>query len=114
VNLESGPWPFGGETFDAIVVVHYLHRALFLPLLHALAADGVFLYETFAEGNEAYGRPTNPDFLLQEGELLERVRERLAVVAFEQGRVAIGDGFAVVQRIAAVGRARRWPPPLSP
>lgn len=112
VDLERGPWPFAGETFDAIVVVHYLHRPLFAPLLDALAGDGLFLYETFAAGNEAYGRPTNPDFLLHEGELLERVRERLLVVAFEQGRVAIGDGFAVVQRVAAVGRARRWPPPL--
>lgn len=112
VDLEGGPWPFAGETFDAIVVVHYLHRPLFAPMLDALAADGVLLYETFAAGNEAYGRPTNPDFLLNEGELAERVRERLAIVAFEQGRVAIGDGLGVVQRIAAVGRARRWPPPL--
>lgn len=112
VDLEGGVWPFAGDTFDAIVVVHYLHRPLFAPLLDALAADGLFLYETFAAGNEAYGRPTNPDFLLHEGELLERLRERLLVVAFEQGRVAIGDGYAVVQRVAAVGRARRWPPPL--
>ena len=111
-DLEAGPWPFAGETFDAIVVVHYLHRPLFARLLDALATDGVLLYETFASGNEAYGRPTNPDFLLSEGELLERVRERLAVVAFEQGRMPIGDGLAVVQRIAAVGRDRRWPPQL--
>jgi SAM-dependent methyltransferase len=113
-DLEAGAWPFAAaETFDAIVVVHYLHRPLFAVLLDALAGDGVLLYETFAVGNEAYGRPTNPDFLLHEGELLERVRERLVVVAFEQGRVEIGDGRAVVQRIAAIGRARRWPPPLT-
>ncbi|MEO5763942.1 MAG: class I SAM-dependent methyltransferase [Casimicrobiaceae bacterium] len=111
-DLQGGAWPFAGESFDAIVVVHYLHRPLFSPMLDALALDGVFVCETFAAGNEAYGRPTNPDFLLQEGELLERVRERLVVVAFEQGRVKLGEGFAVVQRIAAVGRARRWPPPL--
>jgi SAM-dependent methyltransferase len=112
-DLEAAPWPFAGETFDAIVVVHYLHRGLFAPLLGSLARDGVLLYETFADGNEAYGRPTNPDFLLHEGELLERVRERLTVVAFEQGRVTIGDGHAVVQRIVAVGPMRRWPPSLS-
>ncbi len=113
-DLESQPWPFAGETFDAVVVVHYLHRPLFVPMLDALAADGVFLYETFADGNEAYGRPTNPDFLLREGELVARVGERLVVVAFEQGRIALGDGAAVVQRIAAVGRTRRWPLPLEP
>jgi SAM-dependent methyltransferase len=111
-DLETGVWPLGGETFDAVVVVHYLYRALFPRLLAAVAADGVLLYETFATGNEAFGRPTNPDFLLQPGELLAVVGDRLTVVAFEQGRVEVGDGAAVVQRIAAVGPRRTWPPPL--
>jgi len=110
-DLESGTWPLAGERFDAIVVIHYLHRPLFAPLLAALAEDGVLLYETFATGNEAYGKPSNPDFLLAPGELLERVRESLTVVAFEQGRVA-GESPAVLQRLAAVGPARRWPPEL--
>jgi SAM-dependent methyltransferase len=111
-DLETGTWPLAGETFDAVVVVHYLHRALFPHLVAALAADGVFLYETFAAGNEAYGRPTNPDFLLRPGELLAVVGDRLTVVAFEQGRIEMGDGPAVVQRIAAVGPRRTWPPSL--
>ena len=68
----------------------------------------------FAIGNEAFGRPTNPEFLLRERELLDVVRERLTVVAFEQGLWRWIDKPAVVQRIAAVGRAYRWPPPLSP
>ena len=113
-DLEGDAWPLDGETFDAIVVVHYLHRPRLPALLAALAPDGAFLYETFATGNAAYGRPSNPDFLLEPGELLARVRDRLVVVAFEQGRVPMGDGLAVVQRIAAVGRARPWPPALAP
>ena len=40
-DLEAHPWPFEGEKFDAIVVTHYLHRALFPNLLRALADDGV-------------------------------------------------------------------------
>jgi len=112
-DLETGAWPLAGRTFDAIVVVHYLHRALFPQLLAALADDGVFLYETFAAGNESFGRPTNPDFLLQPGELLAAVAGRLTVVAFEQGLVALADGHAVVQRIAAVGQRRPWSPPLA-
>ncbi len=87
VDLETGPWPFAGERFDAIVAVRYLHRALFPHLLAALADDGVVLYETFAAGNESYGRPANPAFLLAPGELLEFARDRLTVVAFEQGLV---------------------------
>jgi SAM-dependent methyltransferase len=71
VDLETGGWPFATERFDAIVAVRYLHRSLFPHLLASLATDGVVLYETFAAGNAAYGKPSNPDFLLAPGELLE-------------------------------------------
>jgi SAM-dependent methyltransferase len=112
LDLETGSWPLVHETFDAVVVVNYLHRALLPHLLASLAPDGTLLYETFAAGNEAYGRPSKPDFLLQPGELLETVRGRLTVVAFEQGVSPNRDRPAVVERIAAVGRACAWPPPL--
>jgi SAM-dependent methyltransferase len=110
-DLEQGSWPFAGETFDAIVVVHYLHRALFPRLIDALAGDGVLLYETFAHGNAVYGKPSNAAFLLEPGELLDVARERLVVVAFEQGRID-GEHPAVMQRLVAVGRRRPWPPLL--
>ena len=113
VDLETGAWPFAAERFDAIVAVHYLHRALFPHLLLSLSGDGVLLYETFAAGNAAYGKPSNPDFLLAPGELLELAREKLNVIAFEQG-VVDGESPAVIERIAAVGLGRRWPPPLPP
>jgi SAM-dependent methyltransferase len=110
-DLEAGPWPFAQDVFDAIVVVNYLHRPLLPRLLDALATDGVLLYETFAVGNERFGRPSNPAFLLREEELLDLVRGRLTIVAFEQGRVD-AERIAVLQRLAAVGRARAWPPAL--
>jgi SAM-dependent methyltransferase len=110
-DLEAGDWPLTGQRFDAIVVANYLHRPLFPRLFDALADDGAWLYETFAAGNEVYGRPSNPRFLLAAGELLALVQERLTVIAFEQGSVG-GGHPAVVQRIAAVGRARRWPSKL--
>jgi SAM-dependent methyltransferase len=112
LDLEAGGQPLAGETFGAIVVTNYLHRPLFPGLIAALAADGVLLYETFARGNEAYGRPSNPDFLLAPGELIDLASRGLTVVAFEQGFVPAGTGGAVVERLAAVGRARRWPPAL--
>lgn len=111
-DLERDPWPFGGETFDAVIVTNYLHRPLFPHLLRSLSGDGTMLYETFARGNETYGKPSNPDFLLADAELLHAFGDALIVVAFEQGLVD-ADRPAVVQRLAAVGRARRWPPPLS-
>ncbi len=104
MDLETPAWPLAGERFDAIVVNHYLHRPSFGAMLDALSDAGTLVYETFAVGNEAYGRPSNPAFLLERGELLERVRGRLAVVAFEEGIADRGGGtLAVVQRIAAVG-----------
>ena len=112
-DLEGDEWPFVGASFDAIVVTNYLHRPRLTHLVDALAPDGVLLYETFAVGNEAFGRPSNPAFLLRENELFDALRERLTIVAFEQGAVVEPARAAVVQRIAAVGRSRTWPPPLA-
>jgi SAM-dependent methyltransferase len=100
-DLEGGPWPFAPASFDAVVVANYLHRPLFGPMLDALRPGGILLYETFMVGNERFGRPSNPDFLLQPSELLEVVRGRLEVVAFEQGEAAVPRA-AVVQRICAL------------
>lgn len=113
IDLEASDWPFAGERFDAIVVTNYLHRPALPEIVAAVADDGALLYETFARGNEAYGRPSNPDFLLEPGELLTLVAPRLTVVEFAQGLVVAGERPAVVQRIAAVGRTRPWPPPLA-
>jgi SAM-dependent methyltransferase len=100
VDLEDGsPWPLAERRFDAIVVTNYLHRPLFPQLLAALAEGGLLIYETFARGNEAYGRPRNPDFLLERDELLELTRG-LYVLAFEQGIVRVPRP-AAVQRICA-------------
>ncbi|MGQ0524880.1 MAG: class I SAM-dependent methyltransferase [Betaproteobacteria bacterium] len=100
-DLENGPWPYAGQAFAGIVVVNYLHRPLFPHLLGALAAGGALIYETFAAGNERYGRPGNPDFLLQPGELLDAVRGALRVVAYEDCYVA-DPRPAMIQRICAV------------
>jgi len=52
-----------------VVVVHYLHRALFPALKNALRPGGLLVYETFTRAQAQRGRPTNPDFLLEPGEL---------------------------------------------
>lgn len=108
IDLESGAdWPLGG--YDGIVITNYLHRPLYPVLAGALAPEGVLIYETFAVGNERFGRPSNPEFLLRPGELLD-VFATLTVMAFEQGEVA-EPRPAVIQRIAAVsGPLGRLPP----
>jgi SAM-dependent methyltransferase len=100
-DLEGARWPFDGRRFDAIVVTNYLYRPRLPALLDALADGGVLIYETFMRGNERFGRPSNPDFLLAPGELLERVRSAFSVVVFEQGEVD-HPRPAVVQRICAI------------
>jgi SAM-dependent methyltransferase len=111
-DLENGsPWPLAGRQFAGIIVTNYLHRPLFPVIIDALAEDGALVFETFALGNEAFGKPSNPDFLLRPGELLEIVRERLRVVAFEEGKISVPRP-AVVQRICAVRSSERSPVPV--
>jgi SAM-dependent methyltransferase len=102
-DLEGGPWPYYGCAFDAIVVTNYLYRPLLPLLLNALDVDGVLIYETFMLGNERFGKPSNPAFLLRPGELLEVARRHLNVVAFEQGEVAMPRPMKI-QRLCATRR----------
>ncbi|MDA1090297.1 MAG: SAM-dependent methyltransferase [Proteobacteria bacterium] len=107
-DLESEPAPFTvggvlhGRTFAGVCVINYLYRPLLRDLVAALAPGGVLIYETFARGNEAFIRPRNPDHLLKSGELLELVRGRLQVVAYEHGRDEAAEIPGVKQRICAV------------
>lgn len=97
-DLESGPWPLPGRRFDAVLVTNYLWRPLAPQLLDSLAEGGLYLHETFADGNEALGRPRRAEFLLRRGELLE-MAAGLGVVAYEDGRLEAPP--RIVQRIAA-------------
>ena len=100
LEADEAGWPLAGRVFDAVIVTNYLHRPLFPALLGALSPGGVLLYETFAIGNARFGKPANPDFLLEPGELLRRVAG-LDVVAFEDGLVDVPRP-ASVQRLCAI------------
>ena len=98
-DLEAAPWPFAGRRFAAIVVTNYLHRPLLPALRDSLEEGGVLIYETFMAGNEKFGRPSNPAFLLAPGELLAAFAA-LTPIAFEQGCVERPKP-AMVQRLCA-------------
>jgi len=102
VDLEDGsPFPLAGQQFDAVVVTNYLWRAIFADLIAALKPGGVLIYETFGLGNEKFGKPGNPDFLLAPGELLEIARDNnMLVLAYEHGEVRYPSP-SVRQRICA-------------
>ncbi len=101
-DLEAEPWPFEGRLFDAVLCCNFLHRPR-LDLLAALVAPGgALVYETFAVGNGAFGRPSSPAFLLAPGELLALAgRAGLRVVGYEDGYVQ-HPREAMVQRLCAV------------
>lgn len=104
-DLEDGsPWPLPGETFQGIVVTNYLHRPLLPRLLEALAPGGILIYETFMLGNEKYGRPSNPAFLLAPGELRSAFAG-LTELGYEEGRVDTPKP-AMIQRLCAMRAPR--------
>jgi SAM-dependent methyltransferase len=102
-DLEQAPWPLPGRTFAVVVVAHYLWRPLLPTLVASVAPGGALLYETFAVGHERFGKPSNPDFLLRPGELLDAVRGELEVRDYQHGEEGTPP-HAVKQRLFAVRR----------
>ena len=98
-DIENGPWPLDGRSFDGVIVTNYLWRALLPTIVASVAPGGVLIYETFAQGNETVGKPSRPDFLLRPGELLQACAG-LRIAAYEDGFLTAPERF--VQRIAAV------------
>ena len=110
-DLESAAvWPFADTVFDAVIVTNYLFRAKLPALFDLVAAGGYLAYETFAVGNAAYGRPTNPDFLLREGELVASLPADFVIIDSFHGTVTTPQP-AVIQRLAA---RRKSAPASSP
>lgn len=100
VDIEAGGLPGLGHRYDGIIVSRYLYRPLLSRLTGLLKPGGILIYETFMTGNERYGKPSNPDFLLLPNELLETYSPLLSIIAFEQGEVKMPRP-AVMQRICA-------------
>ena len=108
-DIENKPWPLPGQQFDAVIVTNYLWRDLWPHILGSVRTGGVLIYETFALGNEAYGKPSRPDFLLAPGELLQ-VCHGWHIVAYEHGLRTQPD--RVVQRIVAIKPTTTAPQPV--
>jgi len=100
-DLEQDPWPLAGRKFDGIVVVNYLYRPHFPLLIQALRDGGILIFDTFARGNEKIGRPRNPAFLLEPGELLTAFAPSLSIVAYDYGEYSEPER-AVRQRLCAI------------
>jgi len=98
-DIENAAWPLRGRSFKGVVVTNYLWRDLFPQILNNVADGGVLIYETFSQGNQAFGKPSRPEFLRQQGELLQ-LCSGLRIVAFEEGFVPSPD--RLIQRVVAI------------
>jgi SAM-dependent methyltransferase len=96
-DLEWGVRPLASSAFEVIVVINYLHRPLFPSLVDALTPGGVLIYETFTRAQAARGRPTNPDFLLEQGEL-NRLVAPLEILDWREGEFEARDVASVIAR----------------
>jgi hypothetical protein len=102
LNLEGADWPLNGEQFSAIIVTNYLYRPYLDYLPQMLSVEGLLIYETFATGNARFGKPSNPNFLLNTGELLDlALRKHLKVLAYEDIHQK-EPKEAMIQRICAL------------
>ena len=104
-DLERDGWPFAAQRYAGIVVTNYLWRPILHDIAAAIAPGGALIYETFAVGNERFGRPSNPDFLLRPGELLQVTLQDFEIRAYHHGlarlpRPAIRQGLAAIRREA--------------
>jgi SAM-dependent methyltransferase len=101
LDIEAGEWPGPGQKYDGIVVSRYLYRPLLTSLPEILNSGGVLIYETFMVGNERYGKPGNPNFLLSSNELLSVYSPLLSIISFEQVEES-NPKPAVIQRICGL------------
>ncbi len=107
-DIEGTEWPLRGQQFDCVVVTNYLFRPLFPVLLGSVIETGLLIYETFARGNERFGRPSNPAYLLEPGELCTLIHPALRVLGYEDVYVDRPKP-AMVQRVCACGPGFTWP-----
>ena len=106
-DLEAGTsWGFSSCSFDAVVVTNYLYRPIFPDLLSIIDEGGVLIYETFSKGNEIYGKPTNPNYLLEPEELIDLVRPSMRLISFKEGYSNEGKE-SITQKIVAVKRSAK-------
>jgi SAM-dependent methyltransferase len=107
-SAETSPdaWPYDRESYDAIVVCNYLWRPTFERMLDSMKPNGVLLYETFMMGNERYGKPSRPEYLLAAGELQSRVAQRFEIVETYEGAISNERNEIIAMKAMITARKR--------
>jgi len=101
-DLENSlKWSFSKSKFKIVLISNYLFRERIGDLFNLVDIGGYLIYETFAVGNEKYGKPTNPDYLLCRDELLEIKPKNFITIDYFFGERFENSKKSVVQRLAA-------------
>ena len=93
-------WPFSGKNFDVVLVTNYLYRPRLDDVFRLVGYGGYIAYETFGTGNEVFGKPSNPDYLLQEAELLTHLSNDFIKIEYFHGQINEPKP-AIIQRLSA-------------
>ena len=102
LNIEEpNSWPFIDKSFNVVIVTNYLHRPIFKHIISSIKLNGILLYETFSKENSQFGRPNNPDYLLNSLELFLLAKKyRMEILNYEENMIEFPNKKAI-QRIYA-------------
>lgn len=98
---DAGHLPFGPSSAGAVLVFYFLIREIMEELVRVLAPGGLLVYETFLKRQNEIDRPRNPQYLLDDGELLSYFSS-LELLFYEEGIFGTGAKRRAIARY--VGR----------
>ena len=98
-NLKN--WPLEKVNFDIIVVTNFLNRSIFSSIIKSINKNGYLIYETFSEGHQNIGKPSNPDYILKQRELIS-VCVELKLISYEEIYTENSISNSFKQRIFSV------------
>ncbi len=106
--LDIEPDAFKNRAFDIIVNCHYLDRQIIPAMLDSLVPGGLLFFQTFVKNRVVPSGPSNPDFLLSDGELLE-MSNGMEVLAYRDGASIADENDPIAGRAYIVARKAATP-----
>lgn len=109
-DLDSFPLP--QRYYAGIIVFRYLQRSLFPSIRKALKPGGILVYETFLREQQRIGKPKNPAYLLEPGELRQAFSD-LEILFYDEGLLEQSPAAYLARLVArypesSVGRSTQF------
>ncbi len=105
--VDISPNALSANSYDLILVCHYLDRTLVPAISDALRPGGLAIYQTFTADKKVSVGPSNPDFLLKKNEL-ERFVTGFDILASAEGSEIVETSNPMAGRAYVIARK---PPP---